>query len=183
MGITGVVLGLVALALVVGVVVAYNHFVVMHQRRLQAEGDVAAQLNQRWDVVPQMAALVARYMAHETDLLEGLTMVREPKGAGPVLPLSQEDGLRSTMAQFFARAEAYPHLRADATFVRMQDAVEEAEMHLAAARRALNAATAQYNSAVGLFPLNLVAGVFGFKPAVFVQGLEGSTQRPDLSTL
>lgn len=181
MDIVGVVVLLMGAAVLVGLVVVYNHLVVVDQRRLQAEGDVGAQLSQRWDIVAQMAALVAHYMRHEHDLLTSLTAHREV-GLRDKGGVGEED-VRSTVARFFARAESYPELRADRTFVQMQASIEEAEAQLAASRRALNAATAHYNSTLGLFPINLVGGLMGFKPAVFAPAVEGSTQRPDLTSL
>lgn len=167
----------VLVVVLVLVVVGYNYLVVLDQRRQQALGDVAAQLNQRWDLVPQMAQLVGRYMTHESGLLQSLTEVRAQEGRVPVEG-TDDSGIAATMARFFARAEDYPDLRADNTFVRMQQAVEETESQLAAARRMLNAATAQYNSAVGQFPLNIVAKMFGFGAGSFVERFEGAQNRP-----
>jgi LemA protein len=176
-----------AIALVSVVLVAfiayYNRFVRLEQARLQAEGDVAAQLSQRWDLAPQIAGLVARYMAHEADLLQTLTKARHdatpfaPTDGGPFAP--QGDGaLRGAMAQFFARAEAYPQLRADTTFLHMQAALEESETQIAAARRALNAATAAYNAAIRQFPANVVAGVLGFRSLAYTSTNEVERARP-----
>lgn len=173
--------GLVAL---VGVFIAYyNRFVRLEQARMQAEGDVAAQLSQRWDLAPQMAGLVARYMTHEADLLQNLTKARHeaspfaPSEGGPFGP--QGDGpLRGAMAQFFARAEAYPQLRADTTFAHMQTALEEAEAQIAAARRAFNAATASYNAAIRQFPANVVAGVLGFRSCAYTEAKTEAVSRP-----
>lgn len=174
-----VVVGALAVAFSVLVALAYNYFVVLDQRRLQAEGDVSAQLNQRWDVVAQMARLVGRYMSHEATVLQDLTQARAREGMAAVSGEEMDSKLRATMAGLFARAEAYPELRADSTFVRMQHAVEESEAQLAAARRMLNAAIAQYNSAVRQFPLNILAGVFGFRPAVYVGHPAEAATRPE----
>lgn len=172
------------LAVVAGVFITYyNRFVRLEQGRLQAEGDVSAQLSQRWDLAPQMAGLVARYMTHEVDLLQNLTKARHeaspyaPSEGGPFGP--QGDGpLRGAMAQFFARAEAYPQLRADTTFTHMQTALEEAEAQIAAARRALNAATAAYNGAIRQFPANIVAGVLGFRSFAYTEAKAEAVGRP-----
>ena len=169
------VIAAVILVVLLGFALAYNLFVSLDQARQQAQGDVAAQLSQRWDVVAQMAALVSRYMGHESDLQQALTRVRGERQD------SEGADIRATMAGFFARAEAYPDLRADATFVRMQQAVEEAETQLAAARRALNSATARYNNAVRQFPLNIAAAIFGFRAASFVNASEDVSGRPELS--
>jgi LemA protein len=179
---TATIAGLVSVVLVV-FIAYYNRFVRLEQARMQAEGDVAAQLSQRWDLAPQIAGLVARYMAHEADLLQSLTQARHdaspfvPGTAGPFAP--QGDGaLRGAMAQFFARAEAYPQLRADSTFLHMQAALEESETQIAAARRALNAATAAYNAAIRQFPANIVAGVLGFRSLAYTATVEAERARP-----
>lgn len=173
---------LVAIVLVIGLVFVYNRLVRLDLGWMQARGDVDAQLTQRWDVVPQMWALVQRYMAHETDLVREVTAARAVVGAPNQDPEVKQQRVDGAMAHFFARAEDYPLLKADATFVRMQDAIREVEVHLAAARRAYNTSVMEYNTFAGQFPVNLLAKPLGFVPAEFFMKEDGTQKRPDIAT-
>ena len=86
------------------------------------------------------------------------------------------------MTHFLARAEDYPELKADGTFRECQVAIQEAETHLAAARRSFNAASMEYNSFRRQFPINLVAGLLGFDAVSAFQANEESRGRPDIAT-
>ena len=63
--------------------------------------------------------------------------------------------------------EDYPELKASANFQELQNELSDVEDMLAASRRALNAAAAQFNAARQAFPAVLFAGILGFKEADF----------------
>jgi LemA protein len=62
-------------------------------------------------------------------------------------------------------AERYPELKANQNFLKLQDELSDLENKIAAARRFMNNAAAEYNSATQQFPALLIAGPFGFTPA------------------
>jgi LemA protein len=58
--------------------------------------------------------------------------------------------------------EAYPDLKASETVTLLQRSLNEVEAQIAAARRTYNAAATGFNTAIEVFPANLLAGLFGF---------------------
>jgi LemA protein len=66
------------------------------------------------------------------------------------------------MRGLMVRAEAYPDLKASDTVTMLQRSLNEVEAQIAAARRTFNAAVTSFNTAIEVFPANLLAGVFGF---------------------
>ena len=64
-----------------------------------------------------------------------------------------------------AVAENYPQLKANENFKQLQTELSDLENKIAAARRYLNNAVAEYNAAIQHFPAVLLAGSLGFQEA------------------
>ena len=78
-----------------------------------------------------------------------------------------EQGLKIALDNLLALGEAYPDLKASANFQELQRELADIEDKLAAARRALNAAVARFNTARESFPAVVFAGALGFSEADF----------------
>jgi LemA protein len=76
-----------------------------------------------------------------------------------------EQSLAGAMTRFFALAEAYPDLKADANMRQLSEELTSTENRVAFARQGYNDAVTQYNTARETFPANLIAGSFGFEEA------------------
>lgn len=156
----------IAVALVLLVIGIYNNLVRLRQNVRQGVADIDAQLRQRHDLVPNLVEAVKGYAGHESETLEAVIAARsqaargEPNSAG-------EQQLRLALDNLLALGEAYPDLKASANFQSLQNELADVEDKLAAARRALNAAAARFNSARESFPAVMFAGLLGFGPADF----------------
>lgn len=160
-----IVLGVIAL-LVVLVIGIYNNLVGLRQNVRQGVADIDAQLRQRHDLIPNLVETVKGYAGHESDTLEAVTKARSIAAKGN--PSSEsEQGLKIALDNLLALGEAYPDLKASANFQELQRELADVEDKLAAARRALNAAVARFNTARENFPAILFAGALGFQQADF----------------
>jgi LemA protein len=155
-----------AIALVAGV---YNRLVALRQNANQAFADIDVQLKQRQDLVPNLVETAKGYAAHERGTLEAVVVARNAAAAASTVPerVAAENALTGALRGLFALAEAYPDLKANQNFLRLQDELADIENKLAAARRFFNNAVADYNGAVQSFPAVLVAGPFGFQAREF----------------
>lgn len=154
---------LVVLALVlIGI---YNRLVGLRQTCRQGTADIDAQLRQRNDLIPNLVSTVKGYATHEQDTFEQVISARN-RAAGGGGPEAEKE-LSGALGKLIALGEAYPDLKASANFQSLQGELADTEDKLAAARRALNAASARYNSARESFPAVLFAGMFGFEPFAF----------------
>ena len=148
-----VVFGLLALILL-GIGGLYNGLVQRRNAVENARASLGANLQKRFDLIPNVVATVKGYMTHERDTLEALTRLRAE---------AHNDGASAQLlGQVMARAEAYPELQASANFLHLQRTLNEIEEQISASRRAFNAAVADYNNAVETFPGSLMAAQFGF---------------------
>ena len=157
-----VVLGLVLMS-------TYNRLVGLRQNANQAFADIDVQLKQRQDLIPNLVETVKGYAAHESGTLEAVTAARAAAtSAGSVEQKVQaENALTGALRQLFAVSEAYPDLKANQNFLRLQDELGDVENKLAAARRFFNSAVSEFNAAIQQFPAALIAGAAGFTERSF----------------
>ena len=70
--------------------------------------------------------------------------------------------MQGALGRIFAIAEAYPELKANTNFVKLQEQLQDVEDKIQAARRFYNAGAKELNTKIKMFPINLFHG-FGFK--------------------
>lgn len=157
----------IAAVLVIMVIAIYNQLVGLRQNVRQGVADIDAQLRQRHDLIPNLVETVKGYAGHEASTLEAVITARNAAAAKDTPNSAAEQGLAAALGNLLALGEAYPDLKASANFQELQRELADVEDKLAAARRALNAAVARFNSARESFPAVLFAGFLGFAPADF----------------
>ncbi len=158
-----IVLGLVVL---LGIFL-FNRLVLLRQAWNRAYADIDVQLKLRQDLVPNLVETVKGYAAHEKGVFEQVAAARSAAmNAGSLVEKSAAEGaLSGALGNLMAVAENYPQLRASENFQQLQAELADIENKIAASRRFMNSAAAEYNSAIQQFPALLIAGPFGFRPA------------------
>ena len=153
-----VILGLIAINL-------YNRLVVLRNNRENAFADIDVQLKQRLDLIPQLVEAVKAYMKHESTVLTDITKARTSAMQATTIneKIVAEAQMSSALQGLKVAVEAYPDLKANSSFIQLQEEISDIENKLAAARRFFNSATKELNNAVETFPSNLLADMFGFK--------------------
>ena len=123
------------------------------------------QLRKRYDLVPNLVETVKGYAAHERGVLEEVTDARaRAQAAQGVEEQGQaENALSAALGRLFAVAEAYPDLKASASFTQLQSQLAEIEGDIAVSRQVYNDTVLTYENARETVPTNIVAGLFGFE--------------------
>lgn len=171
----------IGLPLFLGIVL-YNRFVALRQRRENAFADIDVQLQQRYDLVPNLIETVKGYASHEKETFQEVTNARAgvKKANSQEERIQAENALSGALLNLFAVAENYPELKADQNFRELQSELADIENKIAAARRFFNNATSEYNTSIQQFPGNIIANMFGFSETTFFEIEE--TQREAIST-
>ncbi len=159
---------LIALGLIVFFVIfIFNRLVALRQAWNRAFADIDVQLKLRHDLIPNLVETVKGYAAHEKGVFTEVTEARSNamKATSVTDKSAAEGALSGALANLFAVAENYPQLKASDNFRQLQDELNDVENKIAAARRFLNNAAAEYNTAIQQFPAVLFANMFGFTPA------------------
>ena len=159
-----VILGVIVL-LAVWAVSLYNRLIRLRNGREQAFADVDVQLKQRHDMIPQLVEAVRGYMQHERGVLTDVTVARTNAMNASTIneKIAAETKLTSALQGLRIAVEAYPDLKASQNFLDLQNEISDVENKIAAARRFFNSATKELNTAIELFPSNLIATLFNFK--------------------
>ena len=168
-----VVIFLVLLAVIVigvmAVIGVYNRLVALRQGANQAFADIDVQLRQRQDLIPNLVETVKGYATHESGTLEAVTAARNAAASATSIDdkVQAENMLTGALGKLFALSEAYPDLKANTNFLKLQDELSDIENKLAAARRFFNNAVSEFNAAIQQFPAVILAGMFGFTERPF----------------
>jgi LemA protein len=153
-----ILLGLVAVLLLWGVWL-YNRLVRLRTRVDNGWANIDVQLRRRYDLIPNLVETVEGYAAHERSVFESVTRARsaaiDASGVGD--QAAAEDRLTSGLRQLLAVVEAYPDLKADASFLALQEELTATESKIAYARQFYNDQVMRLNTAIGTFPSSLIA--------------------------
>lgn len=158
----------------------YNMLVVRKNRIDEAWSDIDVQLKRRYDLIPNVVESVKGYAGHERSVLENVTKARtQALGAhSPEEHARAENMLSGTLKTLFAVAESYPDLKANTNFIELQHELADTENKIQAARRFYNANVRDYNTMLGTFPSNTVAGMFSFVKKEFFEIGEEQAREP-----
>jgi LemA protein len=171
-------IALVVVAVVVVVAVLYNSLAQLRLLADNAWADIDVQLKRRHDLIPSLVAAVQGHAGYEKGTLEAVVEARNRATAapGPKAAGDAEQALAGSVRQIFALAEAYPDLKAAASFLSLQQNLTEIEDQIQNARRYYNAVVRDLNTKIAQFPSNLLAGPFGFRPREFF-GIDDPSER------
>lgn len=152
----------------------YNKIQTMDERAASAKQQISVQLQRRADLVPNLVATVKGYAAHEAEVFETVAKARAGLAgavtSGNVTDMANANqNLTGALGRLIAVAEAYPQLKADATFLRLQDELTGTENRIAQARTDYNGAVQDYNAYIRTFPQVLTAKVTGAKPREYFE--------------
>jgi LemA protein len=156
----------------------YNGLV---RRRVQVQdawAQIDVQLKRRYDLIPNLVNAVKGYMAHEASVLENVTKARQQAidVSGVADKAQAENILTQSLRQLFMVAENYPDLKANQNFLQLQEELVSTENKISFARQFYNDIVMSFNTALQVFPSNLVAGMFSFQSKPFFQ-IEDDAQR------
>ncbi len=145
-------------------ITSYNRLVQLKSLTDEGWSGIDVQLKRRYDLIPNLVAVVKQYSFHEKDVLENVTKMRAASMAATSIDgkVEAEKGLTGALKTLFAVAENYPDLKANENFLGLQQELSALENEIQLSRRYYNGAARNYNISVRSFPSNLVAGMFGF---------------------
>ncbi len=162
-------IGLAAVAIVIAIafVSAYNGIISKHETVTAKWAQVENQLQRRNDLIPNLVNTVKGYAAHEKTLFEDITKARSQWASANTLDdkVKAAANVDSALARLMVVVENYPTLKADQTFLSLMDELSGTENRIAVERMRYNEAVQSYNITVRSFPGNIVAGMFGYRPA------------------
>ena len=164
--IAGVIVGVLTLVVVIWFFSTYNRLIRLRENVNQSWSNIDVLLTQRYEMLPNLAKIAKSYASHEKELFEKFAAARQmAAGAlqqGDVKGVSQaESALSGMVPKIFALSEAYPELKADGNFAKLQDELVSIENQVSDRREFFNASATNWNAAISMIPTNIVAGFMG----------------------
>jgi len=150
------------------IISTYNTLIRFRNNVKKTFSSIDVQLKRRNDLIPNLMEIVKGYMEHEKELLTSLTEARtsimNASANQDIGGLAKGEGLlQQSLKSIFAVSENYPDLKASQNFLELQEALEETEDQIAAARRIYNESVNLFNTKTEVFPSNIIASMFNFK--------------------
>jgi LemA protein len=145
----------------------YNRLVRLSNLKEEAWGGMDVQLKRRFDLAPNLVETVRGYASHERATLQRVTEARSAISDATARParIDAENALTGTLRGLFAIAEAYPGLKANENFGKLQSELSSLENELQLARRYYNGAVREFNIAIQSFPSVLISRRLGYNEA------------------
>ena len=141
-----------------------NNLVKKRNAVKQSKSGIDVYLNQRFDLIPNLVECVKGYSKHEQSIITEIADLRTSY-MNQSKDIKSAENLNNKMNQLIAVAENYPELKASEQYLNLQKNLTKIESQLQAARRIYNADVTNYNNKIELVPSNIIAKMFGFKPA------------------
>lgn len=140
------------------------------------------QLKRRYDLIPNLVAVVKQYSLHEQQVLENVTKMRSIAMSAQTFEQKNEaeKGLTGALKTLFAVAENYPELKANESFMHLQKELGSLEHEIQLARRYYNGTARNYNITIHSFPANIIAKMYAFGPVPYFQASAQESENPTI---
>ena len=144
--------------------ITYNSLVQLRNKVKEAFSTMDVYLKKRHDLIPNLVDIVKGYAKHEADTLQTVTQMRVDAQKGDLnTAIDSEMKIGDALQSLLVVVEKYPELRANTNFLDLQERLSKMEEEIAFSRRYYNGSVREFNNKCQMFPLNLIAGMFGFK--------------------
>lgn len=160
----------------------YNDLVTERNRVKNSWSKIDVQLKRRTDLIPNLVEVVKGYAKHEHNTFTQVSQARASlMNARNIEDIQKSNSqLSRSLVNLFAIAEKYPELKANSNFLDLQRQISDSEDKIAIYRESFNNYVLVYNNSCEQFPSNLVAQLFGFKTANFIEIPEDEKTVPNV---
>jgi LemA protein len=191
-------LALVVLASVAGTGCGYNTLNSKQQNVRGKWANVESQLQRRADLIMNLVETAKMAAIQEQEVFGQIAEARskllnavaaQPQGSsGDKTPeqkqavIDANNSFGGTIGRLLSLTEAYPELRSNQNFLKVQDELSGTENRIATARNDYNTAVQDYNTTRGSFPTVIGAKIYGFKEEPYFKADPTATQVPKIDS-
>jgi LemA protein len=157
----------IIIGLILWLVAGYNRLVGLRNQVQNGWRQIDVQLKRRHDLIPNLVNAVRGSMDFERDTLTAVMDARAKAltATGPADAALKEGQLSQALGRLLAVAENYPTLKSNENVKMLMEELSATENKVGFSRQFYNDIATNFNTAQQVFPTNLLAGSFGFKPA------------------
>jgi LemA protein len=179
LGVLGV-LVLCALLVLGSFVTAKNQMVAKSADVDNAFSEVDVQMQRRADLIPNLVATVKGFAKQEVTVFDDIAKARNGllQAQTPDEKMAANNRLDVALLPLMRMQEAYPQLKSDEHFARLEDELAGTENRIGVARKRYNDAVEIYNVYIGQFPNSIWAGIAGYKSKTFFEATPEGRETP-----
>ena len=183
-----IVLAVAGIILVIGLMVGgwiignYNRVIAMDETIKGQWAQVENQLKRRYDLIPNLVETVKGYARHEKELFENIAEARtryfqagDPKGK-----IEAANRLEGVLSRLLLLQEQYPQLKANESFLKLQDSLEGTENRISVERKRYNEAVQTLNTFIRTFFGRFFATLAGVSSGAYYEVPEAQTSAPQV---
>ncbi len=162
------------------VVGEYNNVIAMDENIKGKWAQVENQLKRRYDLIPNLIETVKGYATHETDLFKHIADARTKYFQAKTVKgkIQASNQLEGVLSRLLLLREAYPNLKANESFLKLQDSLEGTENRIAVERKRYNEAVQLLNTYVRTLFGRFFAGIAGVSGAEYYEIPEAEKEVP-----
>lgn len=138
------------------IVILYNYLVRLNIRCKNAWSQIDNQLKRRFDLIPNLVEITKGYAKHESQTLVNVVNERNKAKTMSQIAKNSEE-VSNNVKNLLALGENYPDLKANEIFKNLQIELTGTEDKIAFARQFYNDSVQIYNTAITVFPNNIMA--------------------------
>lgn len=161
-----------------------NQMVALNEQVKSNWSEVDVNLQRRADLIPNLVETVKGYAAQEQTVFGDIAKARASllNAQTPKDKIAANGQLDGALGRLLLIVENYPQLKSNENFLRLQDELAGTENRIAIARKRYNDSLQTYNTYIGQFPNNVIAGRAGFqRNDAYFQAAEPSRAVPKVA--
>lgn len=172
----------------------YNRIVILDNNTDASRAQIAAVLQRRMDLIPNLVETVKGYAKHEKETLTAVMAARaQAQGSLDKLANSEErlnadmdeiiasqTVLSGSLRSVLALVERYPDLKANSNFMALQDQLEGTENRISVQRQRYNSDVKVYNTKIQTLPGNIVAAIMNFEEKDYFEAKQEANDAPKI---
>jgi LemA protein len=177
-----IVFGVIIVILVLWTISVQRSFVVLDENINNAMSQIGVQLSSRWDALTSLLDLAKGYATHEYKTITETIKARRSitKDSSPEDIRKQENIITEAMGKIMAVSESYPDLKADKTYIKTMDVVNQYENMVRTCRLIYNDGVTKLNRTIRMFPASMVAGILGFSKRAYLEAENEKANMPSM---
>ena len=181
-------LAIIAVIIVLGVIFSAwyigtrNRLVTLEENIDGAWAEIDNQLKRRSDLIPNLVATVKGFASQEREVFAQIAEARSKlAGSQTVGETAQNyNQLQSALSRLLVIVEAYPTLKSDQNFIRLQDELAGTENRISVSRKRYNDSVRIFNTKIRRFPSSSIARMMGLEKKEYFEIEEEAREVPEV---
>lgn len=152
---------LIIVIIIILLVILYNYLVRLNIRCNNAWSQIDNQLKRRADLIPNLVEVTKGYASYESNVLTEVIDARNKANTMSEKAKNSEE-VSAQLNKLLMLSENYPDLKANEVFKNLQIELTGTEDKIAFARQFYNDTVQHYNTAIMVFPNNIMAKIMKY---------------------